>query len=168
MVILLTFVLPGSCEDLSSATNASWTQVGGDVYGASILGSQFGKSVSISDDGTRMVVGQPYTECWSNPNYVCGGVVSVFELRSGSWVQMGSNITGDKIQVDRAGTAVAISGNGMRVAIGSPTHSPGGCNRADCNSNAGRVSVHEWVAGDGGGGYSVSYTHLTLPTILLV
>ena len=146
-LILLTFVLPGSCEDLSSATNASWSQVGGDVYGAAEAYSYFGTSVSISDDGTRMAVGQPHTECYQNPNYVCAGGVHVFELRSGSWVQMGSNIIGDAAQFDRAGTAVAISGNGMRVAVGSPQHSPGGCTGTGCNRGAGRVSVYEWVTG---------------------
>ena len=139
-VILLTFVLPVSCEDLSSATNASWSQVGDVITGADDY-PQIGSAISLSDDGTRMAVGAPSSDRFRDTNYEAKGRVRVFELHSGSWVQMGSDIIGE--WSDKAGSSVALSGNGMRLAVGSPQHSPGGCNGAGCQYMAGRASVYE-------------------------
>ena len=52
---------------------------------------------------------------------------------------------------DKAGSSVALSGDGKRLAVGAPGHSPGGCNGAGCKYRAGRVSVYgyTWVC-DGG------------------
>ena len=140
VVILLTFVLPGSCEDLSSATNASWTRLAQVIEGAEDYPS-LGRAISLSDDGTRMALGTPTSDSWQDTNYEAKGRVRVFELQTGSWVQMGADIIGDVM--DKAGSAISLSGDGMRLAVGSPQHSPGGCNGAGCQYMAGRASVYE-------------------------
>ena len=78
-VILLTFVLSVSCEDLSSATNASWSQVGDVITGADDY-PQLGRAISLSDDGTRMAVGTPTSDSFQDTNFEAKGRVRVFEL----------------------------------------------------------------------------------------
>ena len=60
------------------------------------------------------------------------------------WAATSSETQHSLTELERS---VAISGNGMRVAVGSPQHSPGGCTGTGCNRGAGRVSVYEWVTG---------------------
>lgn len=162
LLVLLTFCARGSCEDLDAATNASWSQVGGDVEGGG-TNHLAGRAVALSDDGKRMAVGEPFADNWTSQAYK--GLVRVFELQSGDWVQIGSTITGDLY--DRAGSSVALSGDGMRLAVGSPEHRPVG------TPSAGRAVVYEWRSGEwhqlgepmvGGSssdlfGFSVSLSH---------
>jgi hypothetical protein len=62
---------------------ASWTQVGGDVLGATGLnGEQLGETLALSDDGTRFATtGSPQN------------LGKVYSLAGGAWVQVGANIT---------------------------------------------------------------------------
>ena len=148
LLVLLTFCARGSCEDLDAATNASWSQVGGDVEGGGT--NHFaGGAVALSDDGTRMAVGEPWAYRWQMQswNSETRGFVRVFELRSGDWVQIGSNITGDLF--DAAGSSVALSGDGMRLAVGCPGHSPDGTlNSQGTRYRAGRALMYEWRSGE--------------------
>ena len=149
LLVLLTFCARGSCEDLDAATNASWSQVGGDVEGGGYV-YESGRAVSLSDDGTRMAVGEPRAYGWQGGNnWETRGLVRVFELRSGGWVQIGSNITGDLF--DDAGSSVALSGDGMRLAVGCPGHSPNGTLEPYSQGtrySAGRAVVYEWRSGE--------------------
>jgi hypothetical protein len=108
---------------------SSWTLVGDSIPGDN-SGDQFGHSVAISSDGSRVVVG----ELGSTSN----GRVRVYELSGGSWVQVGSDIIGQD-GGDELGWSVAINSDGSIIAIGEPGW-PNGI-------TDGRVSVYELNGG---------------------
>ena len=81
-------------------------------------GLRFGKSVALSTDGNRIIVG----------NYAFNeftGIAQVFDYNATTmgWDQIGQDISGDVIN-DWAGYSVSISGDGERVAIGIPFSDP--------------------------------------------
>jgi WD40 repeat protein len=87
-------------------------------YGEPIMGVQegdmFGSSVSISDDGQILAVGSPAAT--TNLGYA---VVFAFDVVTSLWVQLGETISLSEPD-GFAGSAVSISGNGNRVAVGAP------------------------------------------------
>ena len=109
--------------------NGSW-------YGAPILygsgeGDNFGASVSMSDDGTRLVVGAPaFTDSVVYDDYgniISGltGYVRVFERNGSSkdspWIQIGSDFIGQG-EEGRCGDCVSINENGTIIAISASKH----------------------------------------------
>ena len=107
----------------------TWTQIGSDIFGEASQ-DRFGHSVGISDDGTRIVVGAPKNSGSASE----AGHVRVYDLIGGTWTQIGSDIDGEAIN-DNSGSAVAISDDGTRVAIGAPFNS----------SSKGQVRVYNLV-----------------------
>jgi hypothetical protein len=97
--------------------NFYWTQVGLDI-------NQSGKQVSLSDDGTIVVIGsRVYQIAKRNP-----------------WVQQGLDIVDDAVG-DESGSSVSLNGDGSMLAIGSPKH----------NGNRGKVDVYifensKWIS----------------------
>jgi hypothetical protein len=93
--------------------NSNWVQKGGDIDGE-WAGEQSGKSVDLSTDGTRMVVGAILNDdAGSN-----AGQVRIFDFQTGSWQQLGNDINGDAAE-NELGSAVAINGDGTVVALGA-------------------------------------------------
>lgn len=82
-----------------------WKQLGKDINGRH-SDEQFGYSVSMSLDGTRLAVGVSYIveTCY------------IFEVSNDSWSQLGPSIEHEQVQGTRI--AVALSGNGNTLAIG--------------------------------------------------
>jgi LPXTG-motif cell wall-anchored protein len=111
-----------------SLTNGVWTQTGADFDGDAV-GDALGRSVAMSDDGSRVAIG------------TSGGAgrVRVYTLTNGVWIQTGANIDGESAG-DQSGWSVAMSANGSRVAIGARGNSDGG-------SNAGQVRVYTLTNG---------------------
>jgi hypothetical protein len=125
-------------------------QVGADLLGdADGWGDQSGVSVSLSSDGSRIAIGALYndgeTSGTQNSNH---GHVRVFEYdeSSSSWMKVGGTCdqdfrcTGDidgEAAWDESGTAVSLSGDGSRVAIGAPENDGAGL-------SAGHVRVFEY------------------------
>ncbi len=108
--------------------NGVWTQLGDDLTGAA-PGDRSGTSVSISADGQRVAVGAPN-------NGEDAGHVRVFEWTNGSWSILGIPIEGEGT-LDQSGTAVSLSEDGNRVAIGAflnDGEEPG----------SGHVRIYEW------------------------
>lgn len=108
-----------------------WTQVGLTIAGTA--NHRIGMSLAISDDGSRIAVGVPYG--------TTNGYVQVHEWALGAWGQRGTNINGGFTQ--EFGRSVAMSQDGLTVAIGSPTAPGGGTER-------GFTAVYRW----GGSGWS--------------
>ena len=100
-----------------------WVQRGTDIIG--VTNSQTGDSVSLSSDGTTMVVGQPGDEMVK---------IYTWSTSSNDWV-LTKDITG--FIYFQSGTSVSVSGDGNVVVFGSPP--PG--------TYDGKVSVYE---NDGG------------------
>ncbi len=88
-------------------------QIGSDIIGESATGGWFGYSVSMSADGERVVIGDPYAEGMSSNS----GQVRVYENSAGEWVQLGSDIESLGGQI---GIGVSMSFNGNRIAVGAP------------------------------------------------
>lgn len=91
----------------------AWVQIGDDIDAASDK-DNFGQSVNLSGDGTRIAVGA---------NIYAGvgtkrGHVRVYENISGSWNQIGADIDGEA-NFDESGWSVSLNLNGSIVAIGA-------------------------------------------------
>ena len=94
-------------------------------------GGRFGKSVSLSSDGSRFAVGK-----YDEANFT--GVVQVYEkYENGTWATIGQDIFGDN-EDDWAGYSVALSGDGTRLAVGIPFSDPNN------DFSKGIVRVYRW------------------------
>lgn len=111
--------------------SSDWTQVGSDIDSESSA-DNFGYSVSLNSDGTRLAAGAIF----NNSNR---GHTRVFDSQTSfgttSWNQIGSDIDGEASN-DYSGHSVSLSSNGLRLAIGAP-------NNADGGSLAGHVRVYK-------------------------
>jgi len=87
----------------------------------------FGKSVSLSGDGQKVVIGTPEN---SENGDVGSGLVQVFQLNGGEWSPLGTPIHGRALDYDgRLGFSVAISQDGSSLIAGAPhrhNHDAGG------------------------------------------
>ena len=106
---------------LKSYEYASWNQVGSDIDGEA-AGDQFGRSVSISSDGTRVAIGAPFNDGTGTYD---NGHVRIYSESGGTWSQVGSDIDGGAAY-DESGFSISLSSDGTRVAIGAPRTDWGG------------------------------------------
>ena len=102
---------------------SAWIQAGTDIDGSGL----FGSSVSLSSDGTRVVVGAPDTT---------NGSAKVYDWNGSAWNQVGGDLTGTA-SGDRFGTNVSISGDKTRIVVGARTH----------DSSRGEVKIYEYHQG---------------------
>ena len=101
--------------------------------------TRFGECVEISSDGKIMAVSAP----WRTPSNVSGynrGVITVYELIDGSWKQKGDIIYGSNENRDYMGKSLALSSNGLILAIGSPDTPYSG-------NHKGETKVYRWDNG---------------------
>ena len=117
-------------------SSGTWSPLGTALEGEA-ASDYFGSAVSISDAGTRVAVGAPYNDVAGAG--VDAGHVQVWELSGGSWTQMGVSIDGENAG-EQSGFALALSGDGTTVAIGSPYTDVDGTDR-------GSVRVFTWNGG---------------------
>ncbi len=92
------------------------TQVGDPIVGIT-SDDQDGRSVQISDDGTRVVLSTPFGDAGRTN----GGQVRVFEWDGLEWNPLGQTLENPDLQQFSWGevNAVALSGDGRRLAIGN-------------------------------------------------
>jgi hypothetical protein len=111
---------------LAYAGSYDWTQVGSDIDSESSA-DNFGYSVSLNSDGTRLAAGAIF----NNSNR---GHTRIFDSQTSfgttSWNQIGSDIDGEASN-DYSGTSVSLSSNGLRLAIGAPNSADGGSPTGD-------------------------------------
>ncbi|HPQ41127.1 MAG TPA: hypothetical protein PLV45_12210, partial [bacterium] len=115
-----------------SWNGTNWEQIGENVYGVA-YGEDFGHSVSLSSDGSRMAVGAP-GYC---PQIYSIGRIAIYEWDSTQWVQVGSSIYGGN-ENDYAGHDLEISSDGNRIVLGLPGH----------DASRGTVRIYEWTGTD--------------------
>lgn len=115
----------------------SWLQLGGDLDG-NVAFDAFGFSVSINDDGDRVVIGAPF----NNGGGVNSGQVKVFQYDGGTniWVQLGLDIVGEAAN-DLSGFSVSINGDGDRIIIGATDNDGNG-------NNSGQVRIYQYDGSD--------------------
>ena len=112
-----------------------WTQIGSDIDGE-LSGDRFGRSVSLSSDGSKLAVG-------AHRNSGSGfesGHVKVYENVAGSWIQVGQDIDGEAAE-DLSGYSLSLSSDGSIVAVGAYRNDGNGM-------NSGHVRVYENVFGN--------------------
>ena len=107
-----------------------WTQIGNSINGE-LDGDQSGKSLCLSADGSTVIIGSPTND----DNGMFSGHIRVFENQSGTWIQIGSTITGDA-GFDQLGKSVSISADGSIIAAGAYQNDDNG-------TNAGHVRIYE-------------------------
>jgi len=105
-----------------SWTGTEWIQRGETMMGSEtpdgfLAGDQFGASVSLTADGGTLAVGAPVNEI--------SGQVFIKTWNGTAWVDQGNSIAGTPFKFENSGASVSISSDGLRVAIGSPTHENG-------------------------------------------
>ena len=86
--------------------NDNWSQIGEDINGEG-AGDFSGECVDMSGDGKRVIIGARF-----NGNR--SGHARVFQEINGAWVQVGSDIDGEKND-DESGFGVSMSSDGKRV-----------------------------------------------------
>ncbi len=94
-------------------SGTAWSQKGADINGEA-AGDQSGYAVSMSSDGSTVLIGAPY----SDETATDAGRVRVYKWSGTAWTQKGVDIDGEAID-DQSGYSVAISSDGHSVAIGA-------------------------------------------------
>ena len=92
-------------------TGASWSELGAKLEGMN-TNQQFGRSIDISNDGYRLVVGSPASGNDSTP-----GMVQIFDYDITTGWQETTAIIGDT-DTDKFGDNVRISADGSSVVVG--------------------------------------------------
>jgi uncharacterized repeat protein (TIGR02543 family) len=110
-------------------TNDAWTQIGGDIDGEA-AGDRSGESIALSSDGTIVAIGAYGNDAHGGDT----GHVRIYQNTNDAWTQIGGDIDGEAAG-DFSGWSVALSSDGLTVAIGAPTNSGGG-------TWAGRVGIY--------------------------
>mmetsp|Transcript_1905 Transcript_1905/g.2644 ORF Transcript_1905/g.2644 Transcript_1905/m.2644 type:complete len:585 (+) Transcript_1905:85-1839(+) len=98
----------------------SWIPFGQEIRGERTP-SQFGNDLSISGDGTVLVVGAP----GETRMYWQDGRVRAYRFYENSWEPLGQPLDGNSAQ-DWFGSSVDISENGQKIAIGAPHNTKNG------------------------------------------
>lgn len=106
-------------------------QIGSDIDGEA-MGDESGWNIAMSDNGNRLVVGAPKND----GNGSNSGHVRVYEWNGTAWLQLGSDIDGEATN-NQSGSAVSMSADGNRIAIGAINNTGGGV-------NAGHVRIYDW------------------------
>jgi len=130
-------------EENDDASSVKWNQLGEDLHSISQeketrMDIRYGHSVSLSDNGGRIVVGSPNVD---NEGVLNAGMAIIYERSPDSaqtnvWSILGDAIFGRK-DGSELGWDVAISGDATTVVLGSPGDSM-------VKKNAGSVSVYRW------------------------
>ena len=111
--------------------SGDWEQMGAAIEGEA--GSdRFGTSVSLSSDGSRVAIGAT----GNDDNGTNSGHVQILEWADGDWEQMGAAIEGEAAR-DVSGSAVSLSSDGSRVAIGAWGNDGNG-------DSSGHVRIFAW------------------------
>jgi hypothetical protein len=102
--------------------NGSWVQKGQDLNGEAEYDTS-GWSLAMSRDGNLLAIGAP----WNDDNGYRSGHVRIHQFIYGNdaWFQLGGDING-KESYDMSGHSVAMSGDGLTLAIGAPRNGGGG------------------------------------------
>ena len=93
-------------------SSGDWVKIGNTIYGEA-AGDYFGISVSISENGNILAIGEDRGPNWFEPQYGSIGFVHLYENISGTWTQIGDTINTEITNL----TNVSLSSDGSTVAI---------------------------------------------------
>ena len=106
-----------------------WQKLGNDIDGV-VYNANSGWAVSLNNNGSRVIIGQPSINM---------GIVKIYDYESTvnvDWIEFGQTIYGKNIS-DKFGYSVGINGDGTKVIVGSPQFDSNGID------NNGKVYVYE-------------------------
>jgi hypothetical protein len=115
-------------------SGSAWVQQGADINGEAD-GDESGRAVAISSDGSKVIIGAHYNTAGAGV-FADRGHARVYTWSGSAWVQQGADIDGEA-NSNFAGSAVAISSDGSKIAVGAPNNAGGGTAR-------GHVRVFTW------------------------
>ncbi|MFC1702088.1 hypothetical protein ACFL1J_05030 [Pseudomonadota bacterium] len=116
---------------------SAWTKLGADIDGEAAW-DNFGSSVSLSSNGNHLAIGAPFAD----GNELGSGQVHVYHWSGSDWVQLGTDIEGEK-ENNFSGLSVSLSSDGNRLAIGAPFNDGNG--RWSGHTRAYQWSGTAWV-----------------------
>ena len=131
-VLVLTLALSLAPPSTPAQASNTWDAIGLPITGST--GTESGTSVATSSDGSIVAIGSPEIQL------VGPGRVKIYQLAAGVWTQLGADILG-ATNGDHTGFSVALSSDGLTVAVGSPRADPGAL------SNSGVVRVYRLQSG---------------------
>ena len=108
----LGMMLGGGVAGSNYFFSSVWGSLG--VIGGDAAGDEFGKSVSLSSDGTIVAIGA----VGNDDNGSNSGQVQVYQNVAGTWIQVGADIDGEAAG-DISGISVSLSNDGLTLAIGA-------------------------------------------------
>jgi hypothetical protein len=114
--------------------SGTWTQLGKDIDGEA-AGDESGYSVSLSSDGSIVAIGAFYND----DNGMVAGHVRIYQIKSGTWTQLGQDIDGEAAG-DFSGNSVSLSSDGSVVAIGAYKNDGNG-------DGSGHVRIYQYKSG---------------------
>ncbi len=117
--------------------SGTWTQIGQDISGDAPE-DWFGESVSLSADGSILAASAPYND----GNGLNSGLVRVYQNSSGTWTQIGQDISGDAPE-DWFGESISLSADGFTIACGVPGFNSNGISYPD----SGAASIYKYIDG---------------------
>jgi hypothetical protein len=130
-----SYLKPTSTSTPTITTTAFWSQLGNTIRGEA-PDDEAGRSISLSSDGTIVAIGAPYNENSGSGYYKRGHVrIYKWDAIQSSWIQLGNDIDGEGAG-DLFGESVALSADGMMVAVGAPEH----------DDDRGHVRIYKWDA----------------------
>lgn len=111
----------GGCGYIFLRTGTTWAQEAKALSSDAAINDNLGRSISISDAGTRLIIGSDLID----PSLLTSaGAAYVFSRSGTTWTQEAKLIASDKVSNDFFGFDVAISGDETRVIIGAPGCDP--------------------------------------------
>ena len=117
-------------------SGSTWTQQAKITASDAQAVDSFGWSVSMSSDGTSVIVGAYHEDAGASD----AGAVYVFSRSGSTWTQQAKIIASDIQADDRFGWSVSMSSNGTYVIVGAYLEDGGAGNPA---SNAGAAYIYE-------------------------
>jgi len=131
-----------------SVDDEVWVQRGDDIQGE-LAGDGSGTSVVLSDDGSVVGIGEPYSEGGNTGKYYKNfGQVRVFEWKNKSWLQRGEAIVGAaKYNFATEAGALAMDASGSTVIVGASNYDDERDGNTNSNQNSGHVRVFDWDGG---------------------
>jgi hypothetical protein len=117
--------------------DGAWVQLGSDIDGER-EGAVSGRHISMSSDG-RTVAIESYDGYGGGGHGLDSGHVRVYQFVDGAWVQLGSDIDGERVG-DAFGSSISMSSDGRTVAIGALGNGGNGL-------DSGLVRVYQFVDG---------------------
>lgn len=94
--------------------NDIWELVGDEIF-QSQPNTSFGRTVALSNEGTRIAIGGPFND----EDFTNAGQVQVYDLVDDNWLQIGQNINGNAPGAAIGNDdSIAFSGDGNILAIG--------------------------------------------------